>query len=214
MASGTSVSDTDEAAEAEDIEDAVVEIDDPPPAPRRWVRPLIRGAVAALFVAALIWSGVAGWMLFSAHQRDSAGREALSAAEGFAIAFTNADPSTIDQRIDEVTKATTGDFRERYVKNISKLRAMLIDNKVTTHGSIVDSAVTSAGTGTVKVLLLVKQSFVSADTPAPPAGAPAPPAGAPAPPADLPAEVVAMAITVQKVEGHWLVSKVVPGDQL
>lgn len=198
MTSATSADtlDSDELAEpAEPV------VDDPAPTSRRRpVRLGILATLAALFVAVSIGAGAEGWLLIAAHQRDVASRQALAAAQHFAEAFTNADPGTIDQRIDEVTNATTGEFHAKYVKNISQLRAMLIDNKVTTHGSVVDSAVKSAGTDTVEVLLLVKQSFTSAATPEAPA--------------DPPAEVIAMAITVQKIDGHWLVAKVVPGEKL
>lgn len=170
---------------------------------RRWI-------AAVVLVAVLTGAGYEGWLLFEQHQREVAAVQALDAAQKFAVKFTNADPSTIDQAIRDITDATTGEFKARYVRSISQLRAMLIENKVTTRGTVVRSAIESVTADKVEVLLFVKESFTSAALPAPPAGHPV---GHPAEsPVEPPTDVVGMAITMEKVDGRWLASKVVPGD--
>lgn len=171
---------------------------------RRRTRLAIRCTAAVVFVAVLAGpAAYEGWLLFIQHQRDIAAAQAHVAAQQFAGAFTNADPSTIDHQMDHITNMATGDFRERYIKSISAMRAMLIDKKVTTHGAVVASAVKSANAHTAEVLLFVKQTFTSPDLPKPPDA-----------PAEQPAEVIGMAVTMEKVDGRWLVSKVVPSDKL
>ncbi|OHV05073.1 hypothetical protein [Mycobacterium talmoniae] len=194
------------------------------PGSRRWIRAATRGTVVVVFVAALAGAGYEGWLLFQQHRKQAAAYQALDAAQQFATNFTNADPNTIDQAISAITEGTTGEFKDRYVRSISQLRAMLIENKVTTRGTVVRSAIESATSNRVQVLLFVKESFTSAAVPeappgppAQPPGAPPGPLGSPAPPgspAETPTEVVGMEVTVEKVDGRWLVSKVVPGDKL
>ncbi|MEZ0364060.1 Mce protein [Mycobacterium sp. pUA109] len=176
--------------------------------PRRWTRPAIRGTAVVVVLALLAGAAYEGWLLFEQHQRQVTARQALAAAQTFAENFTNADPSTIDRAIDAISDGSTGEFKQRYVRSISQLRAMLIENKVTTRGTVVRSAIESVTSNQVEVLMFVKQSFTSAAVPQAP---PAPGSEAPAGP---PTEVVGMEITMEKVNGRWLASKVVPGDKL
>lgn len=171
---------------------------------RRWRRPAIRWIAVVVFVAVLAGAGFEGWLLFERHQKEVAAQQALDAAQQFAGKFTNADPDTIDDAVRDITDGSTGEFKNRYVKSISQLRAMLIENKVTTRGTVVRSAVESVAPGKVEVLLFVKESFSSAALPEPPDERPAEP----------PTDVVGMAVTMEKVDGRWLVSKVVPDNQL
>lgn len=185
---------------------------------RHWGRLAARGAAVLVFLAALGGAGYEGWLLYQQHQRQVAAYQALDAARKFAVDFTNADPATIDAAIGAITEGSTGEFKTRYVRSISQLRAMLIENKVTTRGTVVRSAIESVTDTRVEVLMFVKESFTSAAVPqAPPApqGPPAPQAPpapeSPPPPATA---VVGMAITLEKVDGRWLVSRIVPGDKL
>lgn len=191
--------------EAGETQESVEQTDDPKRArPRRWIRPSSRGIAVVVFLAVLAGAGYEGWLLFEQHQRQVAAHQALDAAQKFAVAFTNADPGTIDQAIDAVTDGSTGEFKSRYVRSISQLRAMLIENKVTTRGTVVRSAIESVTSNQVEVLLFVKESFTSAALPDAPPQSPAGP----------PTDVVGMAITMEKVDGRWLAGKVVPGDKL
>lgn len=168
--------------------------------PRRRRMPRATKPVAALCaVTVLTGAGYQSWFLYQHHRSDVAAREALDAAAKYAVILTTASPDTIDRQITEILFGSTGDFHSKYAKQSSELRAMLIANRVTTHGSVVNSAVKSADAGNATVLLFVEQSFTSAalpDTPAMP-----------------PPEVTGMAITLQKTAGRWLVSDVNAGPQ-
>lgn len=178
---------------------------------RHW----IRGTAAVVFVAVLAGAGYEGWLLFQHHQRKVAAHHALDAAQEFAVNFTNADPDTIDEAITAITEGTTGEFKDRYVRSISQLRAMLIENKVTTHGTVVRSAIESVTGDQVQVLLFVKESFTSAAVPeSPPESSPASPTGSSPESPEPSTDVVGMEITLDNVDGRWLVSKVVPGNKL
>lgn len=169
-----------------------------PRLPAGRLRPLLRGAAvvgAAVFIAG---SGYQSWLLWQQHRTDTAAREALEIAQHYAVTLTTADTATVDSQITALIDGSTGDFHDRYAKSSSDLRRMLIANKVTTRGTVLDSAVKSADPHTVTVLLFVNQTFsapVLADRPT-------------VPPADL----TGMTITVQKVDGRWLVSEVVAAE--
>lgn len=170
--------------------------DDTATMPRRWIRSAIRWAAAVVLVAALAGAGYEGWLLFQQHQRGVAARQALDAARNFAVTLTSTDPNAIDQNVTDVLDGATGDFKDRYTKASSQLRKLLIDNKVTTHGSVVESAVKSASTNKVEVLLVIKQSVSNSATP------------------DPRSDVTAVTMTMEMVNGRWLASNVVlPGAQ-
>ncbi|PQM45132.1 hypothetical protein C1Y40_04697 [Mycobacterium talmoniae] len=163
---------------------------------RRW---------AAVVAAAAILAGalVEGWLLLQQHRGDVAARQALDAARSYAVTLTTADPATIDHQITEIIDNSTGEFHDRYTKHSAELRGMLLANKVTTRGKVVDSAVKSATPQQVTVLLFVKQTFTSAALPERPDGQPA----------DPPPDVTSMTMTMQKINDRWLVSNVVPAEQ-
>lgn len=161
----------------------------------RWTGSTIRRTVAGLLVAVTAVAGYEGWLLFQQHRNNAAAAQALEAAQRYAVTLTSTDPGTVDQNIADIIDGATGDFKDRYTKASARLRKMLIDNKVTTHGRVVDSAVKSATTNTVEVLLFVTQSVSSSVVSEPHS------------------DVNAVAITMVKINGRWLAGKVVPGEQ-
>lgn len=166
---------------------------------RRAARP----AAALGAIAVLAGSGYQSWLLYQQHRSDVAARQACDAATSYAELLTTAGPGTVDRQITELLDRSTGAFHDRYAKQGSDLRAMLITNQVTTSGTVVDSAVKSADAANATVLLFVEQTFTSAALQHTPSGALA----------EVPPDITAMAITVRKDSGRWLVSDVVAGQQ-
>ncbi|MDI3314024.1 MAG: hypothetical protein QJR12_07015 [Mycobacterium sp.] len=141
--------------------------------------------------AVLAGSGYGGWLLFERHQRDVAGQQALAAAEKFIVTLTSVDSTVIDEHVSDVLNGSTGEFNDKYAKTTSgQHRQALIDNKVVTHGRVVESAVKSATPSKVQVLLMVDQSVSSLAVPEP----------------QIDRSRIKM--TMQKVNGRWLVSTV------
>ncbi|QUR67742.1 hypothetical protein [Mycobacterium spongiae] len=159
-----------------------------------WIRPLLRWAGAVVFVAVLAVAGFEGWMLLRQHQRDVAASQALNAARDFAVTLTSADAATVDQDFANILDGATGDFKDKYTGASAQLRKVLIDNKVTTRGEVVASAVKSATGNKVEVLLFVKQSVTNSTAPQPRT------------------DFTAVTITMEQVDGRWLASTVeLPG---
>lgn len=184
---------------------AVPEAAVPPAAsPRRVrLRHALRPAAALCAVAVFVSMGYQSLLLYQHHRSEVAAAEALAAAAKYAETLTTANPATIDRQITDLLDGSTGGFHDRYAKQSSDLRAMLLANQVTTSGTVVDSAVKSSDATNATVLLFVEQTFTSAALKGAPAGRPAQP----------PSDITAMAISLAKVAGRWLVSDVVAGQQ-
>lgn len=151
----------------------------------------IRGLTAAALVVVLACAGYEGWLLFQRHQMDVAAQQALAAAEKYVVTLTSVDSDTLDKHVADVLDGSTGEFNDNYTKTTSGQHGrQIVNNKVKTHGKVVESAVKSAATNKVQVLLMVDQSVSSLATPEP----------------QIDRSRIKM--TMQKVDGRWLVSKV------
>lgn len=162
---------------------------------------IARPAAVLATVAVLSGAGYQSWLLYQHHRSSIAALEALDAAGRYATILTTANPDTIDRQISEILDGSTGGFHDRYAKQSADLRAMLLANRVTTRGNVIDSAVKSADATSATVLLFVEQTFSSAVLKDALDSQPAPP------------DLTAMGFTMQKVAGRWLVNDVIAGQQ-
>lgn len=118
--------------------------------------------VSAVLIAALAYSGYAGWRLHQLDARAAAGQAALAAAKDYAITLTTLDTADIDGNYARALDGATGQFKDAYSLGAKQLRQILIDNKATGRGIVLDAAVKSATTTRVEVLLFVDQSITNA----------------------------------------------------
>lgn len=162
------------------------------------LRRIVKPAAVLTAIAVITGTVYQSWLLYQHHRCGVAAHEALDAAAQYAAILTTASPGTIDGQITRILDGSTGGFHDRYAKQSSDLRALLLANQVTTRGSVVNSAVKSADARSATVLLFVQQTFTSAKA-----------KGAPG---DPPSDVTPMAITLQKVDGRWLASDVAAAE--
>jgi Mce-associated membrane protein len=148
-------------------EDSADETADEQPTSRRWPRRVLIGSVIAIFIAALAGSGVLGWQLWQERQIDQAGEQAQRAAVAYAQVLTSIDANKVDENFAQVLDGSTGEFKDMYSQSSMQLRQLLIDNKATAHGVVVDSAVQFASKDKVVVLLFVDQSVSNTSVPDP-----------------------------------------------
>lgn len=175
---------------ADDSGDAAADGEDVAADARPQRRSKLRWIAAAVLVAVLAVAGYEGWLLYQHHQRDVAAAQALAAAEDFALTLTTIDPNAVDANIDGVLDGSTGDFKNLYQESSAQLRQVLIDNKATANGMVVDAAVKSATKDRVEVVLFIDQAVSNATATAP----------------QLDRSRVVM--TMEKVDGRWLASQV------
>lgn len=157
---------------------------------RLWKRYGRIGLVTATFVGAFGIAGFLGWKLWEQHTLTTAGQNAQRAAINYAQVLTSIDSNNLDQNFAEVLNGATGDFKDMYTKESVQLRQLLIDNKATAHGVVVDSAIQTESKDKVVVLLLVDQTVTNTARP------------------DSRVDRSRMKITMEKVDNRWLASKV------
>ncbi|MGV0069326.1 tetratricopeptide repeat protein [Mycobacterium colombiense] len=157
---------------------------------RPWRRYLRRSVLPTLLVAALAVSGFLGWRQWQDHQLKVAGEQAQQAAIAYAQVLTSIDSNKVDENFKQVLDGASGEFKDMYTQSSVKLRQLLIDNKATAHGVVVDSAIQSESTDRVVVLLFIDQTVTNTAAP------------------DPRIDRSRIKMTMQKVDGRWRASKV------
>jgi len=147
-------------------------------------------AAAAVFVGLLAGAGVLGWQVWQARQIDHAGQEAQRTAVSYAQVLTSIDSNNVDENFQQVLDGATGEFKDMYSKSSVELRQLLIENKATAHGVVIDSAVQSVSKDRAVILLFVDQAVANTKLP------------------DPRIDRSRMKMTLEKVDGRWRASKV------
>ncbi|BBY33816.1 Mce protein [Mycolicibacter minnesotensis] len=157
---------------------------------RLLVRLVLRfGYVVSVIVVFTLVAGL-GWQLWQQHRTSAAESAAQDAAVNYAQVLTSIDSTKVDDDFAAVLNGATGDFKDTYTKASVQLRQLLIDNKATARGTVVQSAVQSGSRDEVVVLLMVNQAVTNTNRP------------------DPRVDRTRMKMTMQKVDGRWLASKV------
>jgi Mce-associated membrane protein len=129
-------------------------------------------------------------MLWQQRAVTRAGQQAQQAAVEYAQILTSIDSNKVDENFNQVLEGATGEFKDMYTQSSMQLRQLLIDNKATAHGVVLESAVQSASKNRVVVLLFVDQSVANASLP------------------DPRIDRSRIKMTMEFVDGHWRTSKV------
>lgn len=188
--------DTDDAAEAGDTpspqtrsDDGDISDDDRRTA-GKWRRRILWGALVAVFVVLVGAVGIMGWQLWQQRQVADAGEQARQAATEYAQTLTSIDSEKVDENFDAVLDGATGEFKDMYSQSSSQLRQLLIDNKASAHGVVLESAIQSATKDKAVILLFVDQSVSNTNVP------------------DPRIDRSRIKMTMEYVDGRWRASKV------
>lgn len=185
------------ADEAEDHDEGGLLTRKRPDAERRkWPRKqdlkqyLRRSILPLLLVASLAVSGFLGWRQWQDHRVKLAGEQAQQAAIAYAQVLTSIDSNKVDENFRQVLDGATGEFKDMYTQSSVKLRQLLIHNKATAHGVVVDSAIQSESMNKVVVLVFIDQTVTNTAAP------------------DPRIDRSRIKMTMEKVDGRWRASKV------
>ncbi|MGO9102491.1 MAG: DUF3329 domain-containing protein [Mycobacterium sp.] len=157
---------------------------------RPWGQYLRRSALPLLLVASLTVSGFLGWKQWQEHQVRQAGEQAQQAAISYAQVLTSIDSNKVDENFRQVLDGATGEFKDMYTQSSVQLRQLLIDNKATAHGVVVDSAIQYESASKVVVLVFIDQTVTNMALP------------------DPRIDRSRIKMTMEKVDGRWRASKV------
>ncbi|MBH0778478.1 hypothetical protein IT779_19550 [Nocardia sp. NEAU-351] len=145
---------------------------------------------AAVAVAALVAVGIMGWQAKQQRDVDAAADAGLAAARAYAVTLTSVDTANLDAGFAAVLDGSTGEFRDMYTRSSGQLRQLLLDNKASGKGTVLDAAVKSASEDKVEVLLFIDQTVTNAAS------------------ADPRVDRSRVAMTMERVGDRWLASRV------
>jgi Mce-associated membrane protein len=157
---------------------------------RPWRQYLRRSILPLLLIASLAVSGFLGWQQWQEHQVKLAGQQAQQAAIAYAQVLTSIDSNKVDENFRQVLDGATGEFKDMYTQSSVQLRQLLIDNKASAHGVVIDSAIQSESTNKVVVLVFIDQTVANSAAP------------------DPRIDRSRIKMTMEKVDGRWRASKV------
>ncbi|TXH27061.1 MAG: hypothetical protein E6R06_05075 [Mycobacterium sp.] len=190
----------DELDDDIEIDDSVpgslAETTDAAPAPGRrrvaWANVAVYGLLPALV---LVLGGAAGylqWKDVSLHETDTAKTESTKAASDGTIALLSYKPETVDKDLEAAKKYMTGNFLDSYTK---LTRDVVIpgskQKKISAVATVPAAAWTKASPNHAVVMLFVDQTMIIGDS------APTSTASS-------------VRVTLDKVEGRWLISQFDP----
>ncbi|WP_433631764.1 hypothetical protein [Nocardia sp. CA-120079] len=157
---------------------------------RRWALRAAVGAIAIGAVSVSVLACVLGWKLHDRNEVDAAAQRAAATAQTYAVTLTSIDSQNIDQNFAAVINGATGEFKATYTQSSNQLKALLVEHKAVSKGRIVDSSIKSASKDRVQVMLFVDQEVTNALSP------------------DPRIDRSRMVMTMERVGGSWLASKV------
>lgn len=144
----------------------------------------------AAYLVAVGLVGALGWQLWQHHLLTAAVDASRQAAVSYAEVLTSIDSNNVDENFAAVVNGATGDFKDTYTKASVELRQLLIENKATAQGTVVDSAIQSGARDKVVVLVMIDQKVTNTARP------------------DPRVDHSRMKLTMEKIDGRWLASKV------
>ncbi len=148
------------------------------------------GLLAVIALAASALAIVFGLQLKNRIDIENAGQEALRTAENYAVALTSIDTRNLDRDFTRVLEGATGEFKDMYSSSSSQLRQLLVDNQATGKGTVIDAGIKSQSENKVEVMLFVDQTVTNTASP------------------DPRLDRSRILMTMEKVDGRWLASKV------
>jgi Mce-associated membrane protein len=192
-----------EAVEADAIEADAIETPAPPKQKRAVFSRVRRGAgrhwaAIALTMALVASAGLAAWMFFFVYKPDRAGNEAAmqsaekAAADG-TVALLSYSPDSLDKDFATAKSKLTGSFLSYYTQFTEQIVAPAAKQKaVKTQAAVVRKAVSEIHPDSAVVLVFINQTTESKDRP------------------DASFINSAVRVTLQKIDGGWLISSFDP----
>ncbi|WP_232541572.1 Mce protein [Nocardia bovistercoris] len=157
--------------------------------------PSSRGRVATTILAVALaattmTAAILGWHAKQQSDLDRASAEALAAAQQYAVALTSIDAGRIDQDLATIRAGATGEFEQLSAQSAAQLKPLLVQAQSVSKGRVTSSGLQSASTDTVVAMLFVDAEITNTTIP------------------QARIDRSRMLITMKRVDGHWLASKV------
>ena len=156
---------------------------------RRVLPYLVRITAGIILLSVLGGAGFLGWKLKTRTDTEASGRSALEAATAYAVTLSSMDSKDIDASINAVLDGATGEFKSMYSQASAQLRQLLVDNKASSRGVVVDAAVKSSRGDEAEIMMFLDQSVSNAVNPEPRV------------------DRLRVVMTMQRIDNRWLAKK-------
>jgi Mce-associated membrane protein len=198
---------TDESVDKTDEADAVDKADEPPETadeasesaepekPKRriqWARVFAFRVLPAVALLLALGAGYLKWMDNSVRNSETARIESIQAAKDSTIALLSYKPDTVEQQLGAARDLLTGDFRDSYTSLINDVVIPGAKQKqISAVATVPAMASVSADLRHAVVLVFVNQTVIVGQ--------------------DAPTDTASsVRVTLEKIDGHWLISKFDP----
>ena len=118
-----------------------------------------------LLGAALVALAVTGQRWYQQQRLDSARQGALAAAKQTTVDFVSISAATVDKDLQRITAGATGDFKDEFTKGLSQVRTAVVENKVSSTGTVLRAAMVSSDLDSAVVLVAVDASVKNKGAP-------------------------------------------------
>ncbi|MEU2613685.1 hypothetical protein ABZ570_19165 [Micromonospora sp. NPDC007271] len=126
-------------------------------------------ALAALLVvllaAALAGAGVYGHRWYVDRATEQARREAVAAARQAAVNFVSVSAASVDRDLQRITAGATGDFKDEFTRGQGQVRALVVENKVQSQGTVLRAGLVSGDRRHAVVLVAVDATVKNVKAP-------------------------------------------------
>jgi Mce-associated membrane protein len=118
-----------------------------------------------VLVAALVGLVVAGRMWYQQQRLQDARQGALAAARQTTVDFVSISAETVDRDLQRIAAGATGEFKDEFTRGLPQVRAAVVENKVSSTGTVLRAAVVSADLDSAVVLVAMDASVKNVGAP-------------------------------------------------
>jgi Mce-associated membrane protein len=128
--------------------------------PRRTV-----ALAVVLCAAVLVTLSITGVRWYHQQRLESARQGALAAARQTTVDFVSISAATVDRDLQRIAAATTGDFKDEFTRGLPQVRTAVVENKVSSTGSVLRAALVSSDLDSAVALVAIDASVKNTGAP-------------------------------------------------
>jgi Mce-associated membrane protein len=129
---------------------------------RRGLLALVLGVVVVVLLATTVTLGIRA---FERYRDDSARTDAVRAARQTVLNFVSISAATIDRDLARISAGATGDFADQFDRGKPRVKTTVVENKVTSVGKVLESAVVSSDRDSAVVLVVADATVTNSSAP-------------------------------------------------
>jgi Mce-associated membrane protein len=134
-----------------------------PPEPTARRRPLL--LLGLLLVCAVVALVVTGRQWYEQHRLDGAHQAAVAAAKQATVDFVSISAVSVDHDLHRIAAGATGDFADEFNRGIRDVRTAVLDNEVTSQGTVLRAGLVSGDLDSAVVIVAVDATVKNKGTP-------------------------------------------------